>query len=151
MGYCNVTATSNREAQCFDLKFGISGSYALSFVMDHDSKNSLKSGNVKIKVESPPVIKDIVVNSGEKTETGLKAILQIDGISKLFSSYSNLSELLICEVYDDNSLKVYDSPVELLDKQSDLVTCEAKCDSVQSPSKSSYSPYNLSISPYFYV
>ena len=96
----------------------------------------MQSAKVKLLVSQAPIIKEIVVNTGEKTLSNLKAILHIEHISLLYKSYENFADLVVCEVYDDSAQLVYESALTLLDMKTDLASCEARCSSIASPSKS---------------
>ena len=51
--------------------------------MDQDKK-MVGSANIRINVDAPLVLRELLIPTGDKTQTDLKAILRVDGINTVF-------------------------------------------------------------------
>ena len=96
--------------------------------MDNQDTKLVGSANVFINVLLPLTVSELVVPTGETTQSNL-AIFRVKNLDFLLSKYSKtvLQELVKCEVYNSAVELIYESDTVLLSNE--LLTCEARCDS----------------------
>ena len=133
--FCNITST--QLAQCFGLVFKVSGSYKLGFSLDHrDGGKKVGSANVRITVVEPVIVKELLVDTGDKSsaeEDELKAIFRVSGLTDFANKYTDIP--ILCQAYSDAAVSVYEVQVEVIDIASGLVACPARCSSIETTSK----------------